>query len=327
MKTKNFLGLKQLVAPLSLTATIALSFCSQASAITLGYADGYNVFVFGNMTQTSDSQGRVAVGGNAILTSFATADRLARSNVPANPLIVGGNLVYTNGQVFGGNAVYGGTATLTNVGIPDGQFIQGNPVDFAAAQQELTGLSSALGQLNANGTTRVEAWRGIYLTGQDANLNVFTLNGSDLSAARFFEVNAPAGSTVVVNVTGQTITLSNFGMQINGTDKQNVLYNFVNATSLSSDGFTFQGSVLAPLAQYNFNNGNIEGTLIAASVSGNGEFHNYLFAGNLPNLPVSDPQPPTASTSVPEPTTLAGLGLVAATGVVLRRKGKQKVAN
>lgn len=326
MQSKTFFRLTQLVAPLSLAATIALSFCSQASAISLGSATGYNVFVFGDMNQTSDSEGRVAVGGNAILTNFGTADRVASSNVPANQLVVGGNLVYTNGQVFGGSAVYGGTATLTNVGIPNGQFIQGNPIDFAAAQQELTGLSSALGQLNANGTTRVESWGGIYLVGQDPNLNVFNLNGSNLSAARFFQINAPAGSTVVVNVTGENISLSNFGMQINGVSRQNVLYNFVNATSLSSSGFTFEGSVLAPLAQYNFNNGNIEGTLIAASVSGNGEFHNNLFIGNLPESPVSDPRLERASTSVPEPATVAGLGLVAA-GVLLRRKGKQKVAN
>ncbi|MBD0363221.1 MAG: PEP-CTERM sorting domain-containing protein, partial [Coleofasciculus sp. C3-bin4] len=49
---------------------------------------------------------------------------------------------------------------------------------------------------------------------------------------------------------------------------------------------------------------------------GGGQSNNFLFKGNLPD--------PTPTSKVPEPATLAGLGLVAAAGVVSRRKGKQK---
>ncbi|HLO48896.1 MAG TPA: choice-of-anchor A family protein, partial [Kamptonema sp.] len=129
-----------------------------------------------------------------------------------------------------------------------------------------------------------------------SDLNVFTLDGSKFSSTNSFSLKAPAGSTVIVNVTGNSISLQNFGMQFSGVDKKNVVFNFVNATSLTTTNFSFQGSVLAPQASYKFNNGNLEGTLIAASVSGTGEFHNYPFSGNLPS---TSPSSPSASNPSP----------------------------
>ena len=58
------------------------------------------------------------------------------------------------------------------------------------------------------------------------------------------------------------------------------------------------GSILAPKADIEFNNGHINGTLIAGSLSGTGESHLHLFNSDKP-------------TSVPEPTGLLSLGLLA----------------
>jgi choice-of-anchor A domain-containing protein len=313
---------KLLFAPVG--AAIFLAVSTSSAIASLGLASGYNVFVFGNMNQTSDAQGKVAVGGNATFTNFGIGNVLANSNGATPHLVVGGNLTYNGGQVFGGSAIYGGTAQISNAGIPNGSFQQGTSIDFAAAKQYYTQLSASLGNLPANGTTTYHPWGGIQLDGGNDDFVVFDLDGAKLSSTNSLQINAKAGATVVVNITGTNITLKDFGIQLNGVSKQNVLYNFVNATNLTSTGFSFQGTVLAPFAHYQFDNGNLEGTLIAASVSGSGEFHNYTFGGTIPNGTPSTPTPPSVSTppivqpptsdpkTVPEPTTLLGLGLVTA---------------
>lgn len=318
---------KLLFAPVG--AAILLAVSTSSAIASLGLASGYNVFVFGDMSQSSDAQGKVAVGGNATFTNFGIADRLSNSTDPH--LVVGGNLTYNGGQVFGGNAVYGGTAQVNGAGIPNGAFLQGNPINFAAAKQYYTQLSANLGNLSATGTTTYYPWGGIQLDGANADFVVFDLDGAKLSSTNFLQINAKANATVIVNIRGNNINLKNFGIQLNGVSKQNILYNFVDATNLSSTSFSFQGSVLAPHAHYQFDNGNLEGTLIAASVSGTGEFHHYTFGGSIPTSttpnPPSTPVPPVivdpptdTPQSIPEPTTLLGLGLATVFLSTFRRR-------
>jgi choice-of-anchor A domain-containing protein len=291
--------------------SLAAGAFAPAQAASLGAASNFNAFIFQTMNQQSDAEGRVAVGGNATFTNYGIGDRLPNSNGADNRLVVGGNLTYNGGQVFGGNAIYGGTASLNNVGITGGQFKQGVAIDFVAAAQQLTHYSAYLGSLATNSTTTYQPWGGIQLQGASSGLNIFTLDASKLSQTNNLQITAAGSSTVLINVVGTTASMQNFGMNLNGVNKQNVLFNFVNATQLSSSGVTIQGSVLAPLATYNFNNGNLEGTLVANSVSGTGEFHNYLFQGTLPT---------DTSAAVPEPTTIAGLLLAGAGLAKLKRK-------
>lgn len=318
MRTKNLFRFGQLAAPFSLAATMVLSFSTQASAFTLGPAQDFNVFVFGDVQQThTDVEGRMAVGGNAFLTGYGVGDKLTNSHGTRNDLIVGGDLTYNSGQVFNGNAVYGGTGQISSqVGFPNGSYYQGTPIDFTVARQQLLGLSTYLGNLTPTGATSFEFGQ-IALNGTGSGLNVFNVSAAQLSTANSFTINASADATVVVNITGQDITFNNLGFSLKGVNKQKVLYNFVDATKLSSSGATIAGSVLAANAAYDFNNGNIEGTLIAGALTGNGEAHNYLFQGDIPQTP-PDREPST----VPEPATLAGLGLVAVAGVGTRRKNK-----
>lgn len=298
------LSLRRLALLGGSTAAVLLGSLSPADAFGLGAASNYNVFVFGNMSQqNADAEGRVAVGGNASFTNFGIGDRLPAGNEAR--LVVGGNLQYTRGQLFGGVGIHAGTATLQQV---NGTFQQGSAIDFAAAKQELTNLSADLAALTPTGTTTYETWGGIQLNGKGSNLAVFLLDGAKLSTTNFLKIDADPLATVIINVLGDNITLSNFGIDLGSTRKQNLLFNFFEATKLASSGFTFPGSVLAPKADYSFNNGNIEGTLIANSVSGTGEFHNYTFEGDLP------------SGAVPEPTTMAGLALAGGGLAALRRK-------
>jgi choice-of-anchor A domain-containing protein len=323
MNTKTFSRLSKLVAPLSMAATMVLALSTQASAISLANIFEYNLFVLGDVNQSNtDSEGKVAIAGNATFTNFYAGMELPKEGNNGDVLIVGDNLIFSNGQVRG-NTVYGETAELTNVTLQNGGTLrQDNPIDFAAASQELRGLSQFWAGLEATGTTDI-ADRGITLNGSNENQNIFHLSASDLREASSFNLNVASGSTAIVNISGLEASLQNFRFNINGgiDQRQKVIYNFYEATNLSASGIGIEGSILAPTATFNFNNAQINGNLIAASLTGGGQSNNYLFNGNLPEL-IRAPQ---ASEAVPEPATLAGLGLVAAVGIASRRKDKHKV--
>ncbi|MEQ8516448.1 MAG: choice-of-anchor A family protein, partial [Chromatocurvus sp.] len=97
----------------------------------------------------------------------------------------------------------------------------------------------------------------------------------------------------------------------NGELTNRILFNFVNATSLTMNAIGFKGSVLAPNANVNFFNGHIDGNLIAGSLSApdlsgmtldqiraNGDAH--LLSGQINNYRFMD---------VPAPSTLSAFAL------------------
>lgn len=316
-----------------LGATAALSLSIPAQAALLGPAKDFNVFVFEDLTLNADSHGRVAVGGDATLTGFGTATELPEAGA-GDTLVVGGDLNYTNGEVSVGDVVYGGRRNLTGVGPEDLTVKQGNPIDFDAAEQFYKNYSAQLGNLAANGEVIIEPWKEIRLTGNSSDLNVFEINASDLASATSFHLNFDSNSTVLVNVTGNPFNLtSGFQMNLNGNPNgagaDRVLFNFVNATQLNSTGFSWQGSVLAPLADYNeFSSGHINGQMIAKSVTGtSSEFHivapnngdsTVMFEGNLPA-----PNTPDA----PEPLTILGSGVALGFGAFFKRQQSKKQKN
>ena len=98
---------------------VALSaLVAPAHASILGVAGEFNGFVFGNLTSHGqDTEGRLAVGGNLVASSYAVGSGGIGPAVPiTNPrtdvLVVGGDLnAQTNWQVFNGNAVWGTSIT------------------------------------------------------------------------------------------------------------------------------------------------------------------------------------------------------------------------
>jgi choice-of-anchor A domain-containing protein len=284
--------------------------CSQsARADVLGVAQGYNLFILGDATQTStDSEGTVAIGGNATFQSYSVATSVP-SHTP-NALVVGGNLSFTNGTVNGDLHV-GGTTSLSGVTVT-GVSDHATPVDFNAAATYLKAESNALAGMTANGT--VADHYGVTLTGTSTGTNVFNLTSAQFADANGFGLNIviPTGSTALINVAGTSISMANFQMTINGSASESnplinhVLFNFSQATSLNDSNVTFLGSVLAPNAALSFQGGHVDGTLIGASLTGPVETHNYPFTGDL--------GPP-----VPEPSSIVLLGVcVAVVGLASR---------
>jgi choice-of-anchor A domain-containing protein len=181
-------------------------------------------------------------------------------------------------------------------------------VDFASAQNALTQESAYLGSLA--GSVPVVIYGSITATGTNPLLNVFNLSGAVLASANGLTICAPAGSTVLLNVSGTTDSLSNFQINLTGgVDDNHVLYNFYQATTITDNSVSIEGSLLAPYAAFTGNNSHINGTLIANSLSGQFEQHQDLFQGDLPS-----------TSNAPETSTVTML----ITGVCLIGVGKSR---
>ena len=105
-------------------------------------------------------------------------------------------------------------------------------------------------------------------------MNVFDVDASAFTGATLRSIDAPSGSLVVVNIRGASATFTGFGTFFSGgIDQHGVLYNFVDATSITAHGFGFWGTVLAPRAHVSFSNGSWDGGIYARSLTGNAEGH------------------------------------------------------
>ena len=321
--------------------TLLASGPASAKAGLLKTSPNYNGFIFGNSNQTSDTEGRLAVMGNAVLTNYGVGSSLAGGSI-GNTLVVGGNLTYNNGQVFQGDARVGGSASVSGFGIPNGTLYYGTAAGssvpnfvphsvtpnggiasdfFSSAKTYAGNLSSTLAALSTTGSVNVNPQGYVSLVGAAAGLNVFNITNLQLDNAKFqgLSITTPAGSTVVVNVRAtsgdSTVTLQDFVFALNGVDKQHVVYNFVGITQITNTHVGIEGSVLAPGAAFLGTNGNVEGDLAVGSISGSTELHNFEFKGVLPNV----------VSAVPEPSTLLG-GLFAASMVGLGAWRRRRTA-
>ena len=262
----------------------------------------YNLFVLGNSTaQYSDVQGRVAVGGNATYTGYDFGSALSALH-SRNDVVVGGTLKFSNGQVEKGSVVANGNITFTNVTMVGGNITSGGavsftngqvngtvtqnqfnplPFDFHYAAGFLQGASSYYGSLPATGTT-ANQYGGLFLTGTNPALNIFSVSAALLQSVWGVQINVPVGSTVLINVSGLTATQPNVGYNYTGTDANHVLFNYFEATTLNIG--SGQGSILAPFSDIKFQSGAVNGTVIGNSFTGNGQVNLAGFIDGLPGL-------------------------------------------
>ena len=137
-------------------------------------------------------------------------------------------------------------------------------------------------------------------------------------------ISAPAGSTVIVNVssdlgTGMNVVVPKLfynGTQTSGDSAadSNILFNFYQDTNAVTFNGQFSASVLAPFATI-LGNSQIDGQFIAAAFSDAGEIHNVAFTGVIPNA-----DPGTATAPEPSALLLLGTGASAIFAAVRRRR-------
>lgn len=236
---------------------LVMSIPAQA-AFDFGAAGDYNVLVFGDYSATgSDTQGRLAVGNDLSISGYGIINpdskfygSIGHDDVgPA--LVVGGNATLNSVQVYKGDAVISGNATINGgtffrdlsvngnatlnagsvastltlggsnnsiaAGFTAGQTGNGTtalPIDFAAAKNYLTDYSTnTLTSMTSTGSVKNQ-YGLLTLTGGDivGDTQVFNLTGNDLTNIYDIAVANLGGATsVLINVDATTVNLSNMG--------------------------------------------------------------------------------------------------------------------
>lgn len=307
-------------------AALALTAAVHAAPASAGLLGESNVLTFGDfIASNSDVEGRIYAGGNVSLTGYSVGYTLSNPTSGGPTLVVGQNLNFGYGTVHG-NTVVGGTASITssfywtetNLGysITDNVGVAGLPVDFAAEYARLSATSATLALLGNTGTISYIG-NNYLLTGTGASdVEVFNINAANLSSANELKLEGIASdATVIVNVSGSGASWSG-GMQGQFEAlRDNVIFNFYEADSLSLGSIGVQGSILAVNADITTSWGVIQGQVVAGSWNGPMQVNEHYFGGDVPTFT------PNPTTEVPAPAAAGVMivGLFAFAGLRRRR--------
>jgi choice-of-anchor A domain-containing protein len=300
------------------TLSLALLFAAVAGAAASAQTvnpvtslDEFNAIIFTNATTTSDIEGAAIIGGN-----------FSGATVFINP-VTGTPSGYASLSVFGstsGNPINlnnGGTAYVGgNEGAKidfnsGGQYLTTAPAEnISAFKSAFTTFSTSLAALTPTSATPPTNNTEVFEAKPASDgVAVFDLTAKQLDEIPSFKIDLNGAKSVVINVSGTSIDFTaNDESGVNGAD--DIIWNFYQATSVTL-GTQIGGSVLAPGANVK-NQNQIDGALVANSMTANGELHDYPYTGASPLI-----------SAAPEPSTwalmLSGVGLA---GLMFRRGRK-----
>ncbi|NOX18013.1 MAG: choice-of-anchor A family protein [Chlorobi bacterium] len=249
-----------------------------AMTYSFGPAEDYNLFVLKDLNQPSaDTEGKVAVGKNAVLSNYSVGDKLPENS--GDVLIVGRKLTFYSGRVYNGNVVFGSFIDTTHWNLADGTIRKDNVIDFDAAKNYLKDLSNQISVLEETGTDTLE-WSHLKLVGTEPELNVFYVDGDEVSGATEFTVDIPEGSVGLINVEGDNIDWSG-DFQVTGASNENLILNFHKTKHIKISNIDIRASILAPWASLDFPSGIVSGQVICKNMTGSGQFNYVKFTGTL----------------------------------------------
>jgi choice-of-anchor A domain-containing protein len=265
-------------SPVSVTATpqTAATLSSNGATVT-----NFNLLVFEDLNLTaggSQISGPVGAGRDANFVNYNLATGQAGN---ADNVLVGRNLKLRGGQVKG-NAVYGTGKTIEGTNFDQGQALQrANPLPVDGLRNYVENVAQMW--KSQNGTSLATKYNGYAITA-GPGISYFKLKGSELANATSLQIDAPEDATLVLNVDGASDQMHNMGINLaGGIGREHLVFNFYEATSLKINGVQVEGSVWAPKAMVNFNNGAQRGSLVARSLTGGSvSFEHDPFQGTLP---------------------------------------------
>lgn len=282
MRTSAVLATAGAVASLALVPAAPAAADPRCGGNSLGEAGKYAEFVEGDATRYADTEGAVAVGGDARFgdggsgQGFSVGSKLSAKDLAVLPggksLVVGGQLTANQVVISKGAGVYGELKDTSRPGsfAVDGPHAKGaSPVDFRKEFTALRASSTSWAAQQANGTvTRSEGGKAVQLAGKDDRLNVFTVRAADLQKASRISLKVPSGSTTLVNVLGRSYDMS--AASLHGVEiwdpqtqkfvlddygagsakfkeiRSKLLWNFPQAASLKKNEASWPGTILAP---------------------------------------------------------------------------------
>lgn len=213
-----------------------------------------------------------------------------------------GSVALVSSEVTDGSITAGGTVVLDmHSTASDGIIADAvtpasiDNIDFDAIESEIKAQSLAFADMTVNGNTTFYCQGdtscadssnvdGIVFSG-DESINIYDIDADWLSVAnKSITYDFSTTSYNIINVTGDAVDLFNTGFfntafagqyqdndqnanyRHDGTYTNNILFNFVDATSVTIQSIGVKGSILAPYADIAFYNGHVDGNLIASSV-------------------------------------------------------------
>ena len=250
-----------------------------------------------------NTQGSLVLQNSEVQQGDINAANLVQQNSSVNS----GNVNVVNSAVLVNSQVSSGSLSATTVSLDANSTVNSvattsttpspneHSIDFVQMANEVTEQSQAFGDMAVNGVTDVycaglttctaSAIDGIVFSGS-ADVNIFAIDAASLSSAnKSITYDFSSTSYNIINVFGDTVELFNTGFyntafqgqyvdnnpainyRHDGTYTNNVLFNFLDATNVSLHSVGIKGSILAPFADVSFYNGQIDGNLIAASLS------------------------------------------------------------
>jgi choice-of-anchor A domain-containing protein len=307
--------LRSLIMTIGLFVPLGMVNGDRAQAFDLGGASDFNLYLSGDLKQaSSDIEGRAAIGGNTDLNHYSVGIKRSGEEV----LRVGGNLTFPSGTIAGNATVGGnysggataqsGSSLTSNAGLTN---------FFQTTTHYLNNYSSSLGSLTNTGSNALLYTNNLIFTGNSAaSRNVFTVDGAVLAKAAVIKFETIGNSEVLVNVTGNSVTLPNAGFNgIAGLGSNSRLFfNFPSTTEIAMVGSfganTDRVNILAPQATIRSNWGQINGQVLAKDLVNFQVINGQTV--DLGSVQVNDPgnlgpgsgQNPT---TVPTPALLPGL--------------------
>ena len=307
---------------LLILSTAMAAGAAQADVLDLsGLVGKANLYSLSNISISNNSvAGGIVANGNVSGSGY----NIGTGAYGNYSVIASGNFSYSNGNLAGG--YYASTANIAaNTNLSNTPASAAPAMSFATTSSNVAKTSSAISALSATGSAQVldkYSPNQVTLTsgaGGAKSVEVFNMTSSAFASINNLQstLDSSVTKTLIFNLTGN----ANWGnMSMNALNGYNVLFNFVDATSVNFSSIDVLGSVLAPNAVIGGANGNILGTVVAGGWNANLTLNNKAFAA-------TDVAGFAAAVSpVPEPGTwamlLAGLGLV---GFAARRR-KNKAA-
>lgn len=236
----------------------------------LGTGQEFNAFAAdGDLTfKRGSSGGRIAAEDDVKLRKYDVGVELSDSQGARDDLIALDDIRLRDSTILYGNATYGdgNNNSLNNVQTPSGQILQKAP-DFSFEDERdlLKRRFTQFAELEINGTNEPFG-RTLELTGTDPDLNVFVIWQGEIETKYLINVRVPAGSTAVINVTGEHLELCT-DFKVYGATACETIWNFCEAKSVILHEGEIEGTILAPCADVTLNGGKLTGSLLVKSAT------------------------------------------------------------
>lgn len=299
---------------------LALVLPTTSKSQDLSPLNSYSVITRGDFFTTSDVEGRTIVGGNFTSSTSSTFGSEFQGKVPASDktLRIAGNI--SNGNPISLNAgslELGGSDNGRIIDYNGGGSLISNPgVNYSAILDQLSLASQALAAKSANIFSSAPSGQpgpfNIIATPDTNGVAVLLVNGSSLfnnEMVQQINLSFDGASEILINVSGNSIDWLHGNLTGSFTDRNfrdNIVWNFYEATSIDFGSKNMMGQVLAPLASITAH-GNIDGSIFANSFTTTAEVHLPGYEGLY---------------GIPEPTSLFLVSFLG-TSLLLRRRRKR----